>query len=325
MLPYFLDFFCHDLVIRTRSAEGASLMERKVICKKFLLWLTFAFFMFLISCVSQNTLIPNQLKEFEYNGTRTYIVHIPPNYPKSRGMPLVVVLHGYTGTADKMEEWTHFSEKSDKEGFIVLYPNGVAYPWNKNYPQAWNAGGPFETWTRGTDDVGFLQKLIKYVQKLYFIDEDRIYITGHSNGARMAYRAIYELSWLFAAAAPVAGFLVYEDEKFPQYPVPFIHLHAKDDTGVPYGGQELGGIQYPGAEEMMERWASFFNCKAVAELVEQNRFYTIQSRSCPDSNFEAVLLSTETGNHNWMTIENSGINATDVIWEFLKNHKKSKH
>lgn len=290
--------------------------------RKILLLLISAIF---ISCVSQNALIPNELKTFEYDGKRTYIVHIPPGYSEGIEMPLVVALHGYTGTAKDMEEWTHFSEKSDKEGFIVLYPDGMAYPWNKHFPQAWNVGGPFETWTRSTDDVGFLLKLINYLCTQYSIDKNRIYITGHSNGARMTYRAFYELSWLFAAAAPVAGFLVYEDEKFPQFPVPFIHLHAKDDTGVPYGGQELGGIQYPGAEEMMARWASFFNCKVAAELVEQNDFYTIQSRSCPDINFEAVLVTTKTGNHNWMTIENSGINATDVIWDFLKKHKKLKH
>jgi poly(3-hydroxybutyrate) depolymerase len=95
-------------------------------------------------------------ESFEFDGlTRTYLVNVPSSYDDNMPTPLVIVLHGYTGTAEGMETLTGFTTKSDEEGFIVVYPQGLV--------QRWNVG--FGTLKFDTDDVGFINELINRLKQ----------------------------------------------------------------------------------------------------------------------------------------------------------------
>src|ERR1700680_867438 len=69
---------------------------------------------------------------------RTYLLHLPPIYDGKRPLPLVIVLHGGGGNAPGAARMTGFSEKADKEGFVVVYPNGSGRL--KNRLLTWNSG-----------------------------------------------------------------------------------------------------------------------------------------------------------------------------------------
>ncbi len=124
---------------------------------------------------------------FEFSDrSRRYMVHIPLSYNGNNLTPLVISLHGYGGTARRNEEATGFTEKSNNEGFIVVYPEGIRQSWN----------GPYccgEAYTNNIDDIDFIRKLINRLEQEYKIDPDRIYVAGFSNGAIMAYRLAAEL------------------------------------------------------------------------------------------------------------------------------------
>jgi len=47
-------------------------------------------------------------------------------------MPLLIALHGGGGTGEKMLKLTNyvFNKLADKEGFIVVYPDGIKNHWN---------------------------------------------------------------------------------------------------------------------------------------------------------------------------------------------------
>jgi polyhydroxybutyrate depolymerase len=138
---------------------------------------------------------PNTMDTIMHDGIiRTFLLHVPPDYSVVNEIPLVVALHGYTSSATDFENGSRLSDKADEAGFIVVYPNGLAYPWTSSNPQAWNAGSQYEEWTRGTDDVGFIDDMIELIKRHYSIDASRIYVTGHSNGSRMTYRVGFELS-----------------------------------------------------------------------------------------------------------------------------------
>ena len=94
--------------------------------------------------------------------TRSYRVHIPPSYREGSPMALVFALHGHGNTAAKYEKTLGFSRIADREGFIVVYPNAVAF--GPKQKQLWNGGGIYEIWWRGkVDDVSFVAKLIDTV------------------------------------------------------------------------------------------------------------------------------------------------------------------
>lgn len=63
--------------------------------------------------------------------TRTYIVHAPPSLDKQRALPVVLVLHGATESAENVERLSGMSAKADAENFIAVYPSGTS---GRGYP-----------------------------------------------------------------------------------------------------------------------------------------------------------------------------------------------
>jgi polyhydroxybutyrate depolymerase len=257
---------------------------------------------------------------------RTFLVHVPLGYSSLHPVPLVVGLHGYTSSSTSFERQSGLSDKADLEGFIVAYPDGLHYPWTASNPQAWNAGGRYETWTGGTDDVGFIDQMIELIKRSYAIDPARIYVTGHSNGSFMTYRVAWELACKIAAIAPHSGQLVYQSSTPPRCPVPVLHFHAIDDGAVQYEGQvtdDPNALEYASVESALAEWASMFGCSTSPTEVTSNDDYTVMRWSCPDSGTPDIeLYRTNRGDHAWFTIDNSGLSAVHTMWEFFDRHPR---
>jgi polyhydroxybutyrate depolymerase len=266
----------------------------------------------------------NQMDTIIHEGViRTYKLYVPASYSADTVTALVIGLHGYTSSATGFEGQSHLSDKADAEGFIVAYPNGWHYPWTESNPQAWNAGGPYEEWTLGTDDVGFIDQMLELICKYYSIDRNRIYVTGHSNGSRMTYRVGYELSQKIAAIAPHSGQMVYVPTKNMDSPVPVLHLHALDDNTVFYNGGTSGELHYAPVDTVLGHWASAFSCNALPDTTFTNSDYMIKEWKCPEGGPDIMLYLANQGAHNWFTESNSGITGTDVIWDFFQSHPKN--
>jgi polyhydroxybutyrate depolymerase len=170
--------------------------------------------------------------------SRTFLVHLPKN-PAATNPPLVIALHGGGTNGKTMERFSGLSEASERYGFVVAYPNGSGRL--KGF-LTWNAGSCCAYAERhGIDDVAFIRQLIEYMIKQYHIDPARVYCTGISNGAMMAYRLAAEIPDRIAAIAPVAGTLTIDPDSI-HAPMPIIHFHGTDDRYVPYAG----GHTWPG-------------------------------------------------------------------------------
>jgi uncharacterized protein YdeI (YjbR/CyaY-like superfamily) len=61
---------------------------------------------------------------------REYVVHVPPSYDGQKFVPLVIDIHGYTYSETDQESVSGWKQKSDAEGFIVVYPKGLDSSWN---------------------------------------------------------------------------------------------------------------------------------------------------------------------------------------------------
>ena len=75
----------------------------------------------------------------------TYWLYLPEN--AGADTPLVIVLHGYGGNAEKY--CPQMMEVAEKEGFAVCYPQGLKDGKGKN---CWNVGYPFQAGLK-RDDV----------------------------------------------------------------------------------------------------------------------------------------------------------------------------
>ncbi|MEM2888754.1 MAG: PHB depolymerase family esterase [Candidatus Bathyarchaeia archaeon] len=270
---------------------------------------------FLIFCVAMIEFLSrsnNSNEVLEFGGLRrTFYTHIPPGYDGTKSVPLVIVLHGYSGSAKGIEASTRFSEKADEKGFIVVYPEGVS--------QRWTVG--FGNLKFDVDDVGFINELINSLEQRYLIDPKRIYVTGFSNGAMMSYLLGAELSDKIAAIAPVAGSIGVVTSGFieripePTQPISVLVIHGTSDNSVRYEGDGFLSVA-----ESVSFWVQHNGCVSVPHnetLFEGNVVISVYGGGMNGT--EVVLYKLINVGHVW---PNTPISATDVIWDFFENHPK---
>jgi len=252
---------------------------------------------------------------------RSYLLHLPtlPNQPTDL-LPLVMFLHGAGGTAAWAAEETGWSEQADREGFALVYPEGLASDPEKppkflTNPQEWNDGSG-----RGqADDVGFLAEVLEDVSKRVAIDRSRIYVSGFSNGAGMTFRLVAEQSERFAAMAPVSGHCWVKPERLPHI-VPTYYLMGDSDPLLPLPG---GTSRTP--------WGKIANRPPVAETIR--RWSEALGVSSEEESKSLQVSIIPLHGHHWpggkgQLGERLGgplsdeLDATKAIWEFFKGKKK---
>ena len=134
---------------------------------------------------------------------RSYLVHVPPQYDPATPMPVVLAFHGGGANAGTMVTFGGLNEKADQAGFIVVYPEGTGRLERMRTFNAGNCCG--HAASQQIDDVAFTRQILDDLEDIANVDRRRIFATGMSNGAMMAYRLASELSDRIAAIAPVGG------------------------------------------------------------------------------------------------------------------------
>jgi polyhydroxybutyrate depolymerase len=175
--------------------------------------------------------------------TRDYRLHVPPAAASGRALPLVLNLHGSTQNATLQELQSGMDASSDRDGYLVAYPNGTRVatkltpdPVAKDAQYSWNAGVccglPVD---KHIDDVAFLEAVIDDVEHHTLVDRRRVYMTGMSSGGMMAYAMAAQASDRVAAIASVSG-QVEMPAIHPSRPVPTMEFHSVDDPVAKFSG-----------------------------------------------------------------------------------------
>jgi polyhydroxybutyrate depolymerase len=258
---------------------------------------------------------------------RSYLIQLPQSHGAGRPVPLLLVLHGAGGDGAGMAEHTGLTRPATQRGYAVVYPNGIARRWNDG---------------RGTsaqDDVGFIRLLLDSLGREIPVDSARVYATGISNGAGLAYRLACELPGTFAAIAPVAGALAaaLEDRCAATRPVSVISFQGTSDPLMPYRGGDVAARRGPvlGAQRSAALFAGVGGCSpSPADSAESDtvRDGTRVRRSaytgCTDGH-EVVLYTIEGGGHTWPGGPAVGrrvgrvsrdIDATNAMLDFFDRH-----
>ncbi len=224
---------------------------------------------------------------------RSYRVHVPPQAQAGSPLPVIVNFHGGGGYAAYHEAHCHMDTLADREGFLAVYPNGTGR--RRNRLLTFNAGSCCGYASDNhVDDVGFTLALLDDLALRTPVDRRRVYATGLSNGAMMAYRLAADAADRIAAIAPVAGGLVV-DSFAPARPVPVMDFHSVDDPRALYDGG-LGPpfpftnrhILHPPVAQVLARW--------------------IARDGCPDAPVVAATISGAPGTRD------SGQTATEYVY-----------
>lgn len=154
---------------------------------------------------------------------REYYLYRPEGL--KTGAPLVIVLHGYGGSALKGKK--AMMDVADRNGFAVCYPQGIKDPKGK---PGWNVGYPSQEGMK-TDDVKFLIALSKELQKKFSLSQKNTFLTGMSNGGDIIYLIAMRAPKAFKAMASIAGlqFGWMEGKYSYKHPLPFMEVHGTQD------------------------------------------------------------------------------------------------
>lgn len=265
---------------------------------------------------------------------RSYRLFVPPALGSVRG-PLMIVLHGGLGNAEIMEKQTGMNAIALRHGFLVAYPNGSAAGFGLlQNRRTWNAGrccGPASR--RNVDDVQFIDRMIDDIGQKHPVDSARIYVTGMSNGAMLAYRLVCELPSRFAAAVAVAGTLAVDECRGGQ-DIPILHIHGALDRHVPFAG----GVGEDSLAQVSHR-----SVPETLRLLTESRHCVVPPRSkiLPGGDEEitydcgnhapVVLRIVAQGGHVWpggggrrnQAIYGGDFSASELVWEFASRYAKS--
>jgi polyhydroxybutyrate depolymerase len=264
---------------------------------------------------------------------RMALVHVPQNHASARPAALVMALHGGGGGAIYQADDANYGliGKSEKAGFIALFPNGISQTSN-GMLATWNAGNCCaKARDEQVDDVGFLRALVADVAQRTSIAPRRVYAIGMSNGAMMAYRLACEAGDVFHGIMAVAG---TDNTRAcaPQQPVPVLHIHARNDEMVLFqggAGQRLSrgdlAADFVSVPASIAKWV-----KLDGASPQPRRVLNVTGAYCDlyeagKGGAPVKLCVTETGGHSWPGGQKTrgdespsrAISANDLMWEFF--------
>jgi len=252
---------------------------------------------------------------------RTYRLYVPSSYDASKPLPLVLSFHGFGGSARQIEESAGLVDVAEREGFVLVTPDGT------NSPQRWYIYGRSE---RGyVDDFAFTEDLIDEVSRLVCIDPARVFATGMSNGAAMSSLLACRTDRI-AAIAPVAGSPYSEQLCSDTGPTPVVAFHGTEDELVPFDGGNGGrfGLAVTPVRENMLGWAEHNGCDLTLRTERVAHDVVLERYTDCDEGADVLLYVIDGGGHTWPGADSAGrrlgettqsIDASELIWQFFED------
>lgn len=130
-----------------------------------------------------------------------YRLFVPGSYDGRARMPLVVMLHGCTQSAEDFARGTRMQDLAERSGFLVVFPEqrSDAHP-----QRCWNWYDPAHQ-SRGAGEPALIAGMTRQIVGGYAVDPDRVYIAGISAGGAMSVNVAVAYPELFAAIGVHSG------------------------------------------------------------------------------------------------------------------------
>ncbi|WP_152052632.1 alpha/beta hydrolase family esterase [Tautonia marina] len=275
----------------------------------------------------------------------SFALHVPAGYEadSDRQWPLVLALHGASGSGTAFLDEAGWDDLADREGVIIAAPSGLPMrpevsPSRVFNPRLWNSRQhPPDRPRSQVDDLAFFDALLDEITRRWRIDPDRIYAAGHSNGGAMALRLAAERSEVFAAVASVAG-LRYVEPPNEARGVSILTIFGGADPLLPTeGGLSVLPWEVRRTPEILpelKRYAAQIGCPQVDTVIEHDgpMHFFFYPPSPEGATLGFILLDRH--GHAWpggqarlaepllIGPRNDLIDATAVIWKFFAHRRR---
>jgi poly(hydroxyalkanoate) depolymerase family esterase len=127
----------------------------------------------------------DQFVDHDRGGSRSYSVYTPAGVRHGKAVPLVVVLHGCTQSAQDAALGTGVNALADRSGFVVVYPEQSE---QDNPRRCWNWFSPRHQF-RGAGEPEAIARITERVLSRrggVVLDRNRVHVMGLSAGGAMA-------------------------------------------------------------------------------------------------------------------------------------------
>lgn len=244
------------------------------------------------------------------------------------GSPLVIVMHGYGGSAKSIQDYSAMDDLAQAEGFVAVYPQGVE---DQDGSRFWQVGYTFHA-EQTVDDVSFMRALVDHLETSVGVDRDAVFATGMSNGGDMSFLLACEASDLVRAVAPVAGTMMANTLATcaPTAPPPILAINGTDDDVTFYDGDPTnsgGWGAYADIPGVIDFWVG-------AHGLDQSETTTLEDLDQGDGSVvfferhwgastdaEVWLYRVEGGGHDWPGPWGNGdIDASTEAWNFFAGY-----
>lgn len=159
----------------------------------------------------------------------SYYARPPSGWDGARLLPVLFYYHGYRQTGRVVMGMKALTKAADDAGALVIAPNGIDGGWSVR-------GAP----SNKRDETAFAADLIEDVARRWPIDRSRLWVSGFSLGASMAWDLACLAGDRFAAFFPVSGvFWRPHPVTCPAGPVTMIHVHGRGDKIMPLEGRTI--------------------------------------------------------------------------------------
>lgn len=251
---------------------------------------------------------------------RTFVLDVPRTLRP--GAPLVLIFHGFTGTAQSVRELAGFVPLVEKHGFVAVYPQGTK---DSNGRPFFQVGYQFHR-DQKVDDVRFVRELAGRLVKDLGLNERAVFATGFSNGGDMSFYLGAQREPFVAAIAPVAGTMMesWAREFRPAGRISVLAVNAKNDKTTLWDGDMQnrdGWGAYLGTEAVLDQWVKGL---ALSKVERADPLPGIQFTrwSSEADRAEVRFYQIGTGGHEWPGhLESPSVTTAETIWKFFELHQ----
>lgn len=273
---------------------------------------------------------------FEFGGTnRTFKTYHAS--ATQQDMAVVIMLHGLGGSMNDVD-LTSFTAIADTANLLLVSPQALDYTHQilGSMGPAWNSGikvtgtpfGDIEL-NSTVNDVGFLVALTDSIKANFNVDEDRIFISGFSNGGFMTQRMLCEQPGLFRAAASHSGTKALTLTQCTSMAVPVAHFHGTTDEVVDINGTfYMMGMSAPvgiSVDSLVNYWRAkndANNASATVIIGDQAATHYMTHYTFT-GNKRVEYFKIENGTHTWYSFAQTQ-NEFDLALETWKFFLRSE-
>lgn len=232
-------------------------------------------------------------------------VGLDPNVPA----PVLIVAHGFGQTAADLFDITRFDLIAEREGFVVLYPDGQGrVPWNIGADVCPAIASSVSS--APGDDSAFVDAMLAFVAEDRRVDGAHVFVAGLASGGYFANELGCRRSDIRAIVSHSGGSHALTECASAGTPV--LLLHGLDD----------GTIASTCSEQARERWVEHNGCGAGTRALEVLGGSCELALDCPPGG-QVELCTFEGMGQGWAGGSaqdpsfSSFASASELSWEFF--------